>query len=82
MRIAAFLSHPIQHFSPLWRELAKREEVQLRVFYFSRHGVAKTFDPGFGREFKWDVDLLAGYESEFLPRQWPTTDPMNCRWHG
>lgn len=81
MRIAAFLSHPIQHFSPLWKEIASREGVQLKVFYFSRHGTEPTFDPDFGMGFKWDVDLLEGYESEFLPRQWPTKDPFNSRWN-
>ena len=82
MKIAIFLSHPIQHFSPLWKELARREGVVLKVFYFSRHGVEQTFDPDFGTGFKWDVDLLEGYESEFLPRQWPTKDPLNSRWNG
>ena len=82
MKIAAFLSHPIQHFSPLWKELAGRAEVQLKVFYFSRHGTEQTFDPDFGMNVKWDVDLLEGYESEFLPRQWPTQDPFNYRWNG
>lgn len=77
MKIAVFLSHPIQHFSPLWKEIAAREGVQLKVFYFSRHGTVATFDPGFGLGFKWDVDLLEGYESEFLPRQWPTKDVLN-----
>ena len=77
MKIAIFLSHPIQHFSPLWKEIASREGIELKVFYFSRHGTVPTYDPGFGLGFKWDVDLLAGYESEFLPRQWPTIDPLN-----
>jgi len=80
MKIAVFLSHPIQHFSPLWKELANREGVQLKVYYFSRHGTEQSFDPGFGMGFKWDVDLLEGYESEFLPRQWPTKDPFDSSW--
>lgn len=82
MKIAAFLSHPIQHFSPLWKEVAKQDGVKLKVFYFSRHGTEETFDQGFGMGIKWDVDLLEGYESEFLPRQWPTKDAFNCRWNG
>lgn len=82
MKIAVFLTHPIQHYSPLWKELSTREGVELKVFYYSRHGTETTFDPGFGMGFKWDVDLLEGYESEFLPRQWPTKDPFNSRWHG
>jgi len=81
VKIAVFLSHPIQHFSPLWKELASRNGIQLKVFYFSQHGTEQTFDPGFGIEVKWDVDLLEGYESEFLPRQWPTRDPFNSRWN-
>ena len=82
MRIAAFLSHPNQHLSPLWKELVSRESVDLKVFYFSRHGTERTLDPGFGLEVKWDVDLLEGYESEFLPRQWPTQNDFNNRWNG
>jgi glycosyltransferase involved in cell wall biosynthesis len=82
MKIAVFLSHPIQHYSPLCKEIARHKGVQLKVFYFSRHGTEQTFDPGFGMGFKWDVDLLEGYESEFLPRQWPTKDPFNSRWNG
>ena len=82
MKIAVFLTHPIQHYSPLWKELSQREGVQLKVFYYSRHGTETTFDPGFGMGFKWDVDLLEGYDSEFLLRQWPTKDPFNSRWHG
>ncbi len=82
MKIAVFLTHPIQHYSPLWKELSAREGVELKVFYYSRHGTETTFDPGFGMGFKWDIDLLEGYQSEFLPRQWPTRDPFNSQWHG
>lgn len=77
MRIAAFLSHPIQHFSPLWQELARRPGVDLKVFYYSRHGVEASLDREFGVKMAWDVDLLAGYRHEFLPRQWPTRDPLD-----
>jgi glycosyltransferase involved in cell wall biosynthesis len=76
MRIAAFLSHPIQYFSPLWREASRRPEVDLKVFYFSRHGLEAAVDPGFGVSFAWNIDLLTGYQSAFLPRQWPTRDPL------
>ncbi|HKP62005.1 MAG TPA: glycosyltransferase family 4 protein [Polyangiales bacterium] len=77
LRIAAFISHPIQYFAPLWRELGSRPGVQLRVFYFSRSGLEASNDAGFGTSFAWDIDLLGGYESEFLPRQWPTRDPLD-----
>jgi glycosyltransferase involved in cell wall biosynthesis len=78
MRLAIFLSHPIQHFSPLWQELARRPEVRLKVFYYSRQGIEKGMDREFGVEKVWDVDLLSGYEHEFLSRQWPTRDSLDC----
>jgi glycosyltransferase involved in cell wall biosynthesis len=79
MRIAVFISHPIQYFSPLWRELSARPEVELEVFYFSRHGLERSLDPGFGVTFAWDIDLLAGHRATFLPRHWPTRDPHDAR---
>jgi len=82
MRLAVFLSHPIQHFSPLWQELARHAEVQIKVFYYGRHGAEDSLDPEFGVRVVWDVDLLGGYEHEFLPRQWPTRDPLDASWKG
>jgi glycosyltransferase involved in cell wall biosynthesis len=79
MKILAFLSHPIQYFSPLWCELSARPGVSLKVCYFSRHGLEHTLDRGFGVSFAWDIDLLSGYESHFLPRRWPTRDPHDAR---
>jgi glycosyltransferase involved in cell wall biosynthesis len=79
VRIAAFISHPIQYFSPLWRELSQRRDVTLKVHYFSRQGVDQVLDPGFGVSFAWDIDLISGYESEFLPRQWPTRNAHDPR---
>lgn len=77
LRVAAFISHPIQYFSPLWRELTARPGVSLRVYYFSEHGLAANIDPGFGVAFAWDIDLLGGHEHRFLPRRWPTRDPLD-----
>lgn len=42
-------------------------EVELRVFYLWEFGVKATHDPQFQATFKWDVDLLSGYDSEFVP---------------
>ncbi len=67
IRVAAINTHPIQHFAPLWREIAKANEVELKVFYCSDWGVQEYSDPGFGTTLKWDVDLLSGYSFEFLP---------------
>jgi len=78
MRLAIFLSHPIQHFSPLWQELARHPELRLRVFYYGRQGIENGMDREFGVEKVWDVDLLSGYEYQFLSRRWPTRDPLDC----
>ncbi|HKU39571.1 MAG TPA: hypothetical protein VJR89_15535, partial [Polyangiales bacterium] len=76
-RIAAFVSHPIQYLTPLWRELSARPDVQLKVFYFSKQALESTVDRGFGIPVAWNIDLLAGHDHEFLPRQWPTRDPRD-----
>jgi len=77
LRIAAFVSHPIQYRTPLWQELGRRPGIELTVFYFSKHGVVPAVDPGFGVAFAWDIDVLAGHAHVFLPRCWPTRDPLD-----
>lgn len=67
MRVAAINTHPIQHFAPLWREISKANDIELKVFYCCDWGVTEYADPGFASIIKWDVDLLEGYRSEFLP---------------
>jgi len=73
MRVAVINSHPIQYFGPLWREVARKKGVELKVFYCCNWGTADYRDSGFGRTVKWDVDLRAGYDSEVLPLQRPPT---------
>jgi glycosyltransferase involved in cell wall biosynthesis len=65
MRLAIVTTHPIQYHSPVFRELAHREAIQLRVFY-GWQGTADAVDPGFGRKVEWDIPLLAGYDHEFV----------------
>jgi glycosyltransferase involved in cell wall biosynthesis len=59
--------NPIQYHVPLYQELAERDQVQLGVLYLSDRGLRPSFDPGFGVPVAWDIDLLSGYRSEFLP---------------
>ena len=63
-RIDYFLSHPIQYFSPFFRELGGKAD--LTVHYYSDASIKGYRDAGFGKEIKWDVPLLAGYNSVFL----------------
>jgi glycosyltransferase involved in cell wall biosynthesis len=66
-RLAYLVSHPIQYQSPLLRRLAAEPRLDLTVFFLSDLSVGSYHDPGFGLEITWDVPLLDGYRSEFLP---------------
>lgn len=57
-------THPIQYYSPWYRELAK--VVQLDVFYCHRQSSDDHRGTEFGVAFEWDVPLLEGYNSCFL----------------
>ena len=67
LRLAAVYSHPVQYTAPLFRELGGRDDVDLTVYYLSRHGVDVSFDAQFGAAFKWDIPLLDGYKHNFVP---------------
>ena len=66
-RLAVVLSHPTQYYSPWFRFVQAQGEVELRVFYLWDFGVTRKTDRQFGTALCWDVDLLSGYESEFVP---------------
>src|SRR4051812_46291405 len=66
-RLAIVLSHPVQYYSPWFRWLRAHTALEFRVFYLWEFGVTARRDPQFGTTFQWDVDLLAGYDSEFVP---------------
>ena len=76
VRLAALISHPIQYFAPLYRELACRPEIALTVLYCTRGNLAGAFDSGFGRTIQWDTPLLGGYSSRFLENFSPRPDPQ------
>jgi glycosyltransferase involved in cell wall biosynthesis len=66
LRLAVVATHPIQYQCPVWRRLASRPEVALKVFFASDCSVRGYHDPGFARQVRWSVPLLDGYEHEFL----------------
>jgi glycosyltransferase involved in cell wall biosynthesis len=66
-RLAIVLSHPNQYYSPWFRWLRTHTALEFRVFYLWKFGVETTHDPQFEKTFAWDVDLLGGYDSEFVP---------------
>ena len=66
IKIAFFVTHPIQYFSPLFKELNKNLEIDLTVYYFSDETIKIFEDKGFNKKIKWDINLLEGYNFEFL----------------
>lgn len=67
VKLAVLNSHPIQYFAPLYRRLAQEPDIDLTVYFCSRQGIVEYRDADFGLSFCWDVPLLAGYRSIFLP---------------
>jgi glycosyltransferase involved in cell wall biosynthesis len=64
--LAILTTHPIQYQVPVWKGLAARNAIPFKVFYMSDQGLEARFDPGFGKSLSWDIDLLGGYNCEFL----------------
>jgi glycosyltransferase involved in cell wall biosynthesis len=66
-KLAIITTHPIQYNAPWFRLLAERNQIQIKVFYtWSQSETGTNYDPGFGKNIKWDIPLLDGYEYEFV----------------
>lgn len=63
--LAILATHPIQYQIPIWRLLAQSANVPFEVWYLTRHGVAPSYDPQFGKIIQWDLDMLSGYPHRF-----------------
>ena len=79
MRLAIVTTHPIQYNAPLFRALAGRDGIEIRVFY-SWEGTARQDDPEFGRTISWDIPLLDGYDWEMIPNR--ARDPGTHHFRG
>ncbi|MEW5859440.1 MAG: glycosyltransferase family 4 protein [Cyanobacteriota bacterium] len=66
LRLAYFVSHPIQYQAPLLRLIAADPDIHLKVFFYSDFSLQSYQDPGFGQVIKWDVPLTEGYDYRFL----------------
>jgi len=66
-RIAFVVSHPIQYLVPLYRRLANRDDVEVKVFFTWHAGRHAVDDPGFGQPIEWDIPLTEGYAFEQVP---------------
>lgn len=66
-KLAIVISHPIQYYAPLFKMLAQRKIIKLKVFYtFSQTSSGEQIDPGFQKIIEWDIPLLEGYDYEFV----------------
>jgi len=74
MRIAYFLTHPIQYQSPMIRHL-RAGGVDVHVVYGNDATARAYFDKGFGQQLAWDVPLLDGYPSTVLNAEDPKGMP-------
>ncbi len=66
-KIAIIVSHPIQYYAPWFKYLADLKDFELKVFYLWDFGITQQMDQGFKQSIQWDLPLLEGYESEFVP---------------
>lgn len=61
------LSHPIQYFSPLFTNMAKKG-LNVKVIYLTDSTLHSegNYDRQFGVNVKWDIPLLDGYDHTFI----------------
>jgi glycosyltransferase involved in cell wall biosynthesis len=68
VRVAHLVTHPIPYFAPLYRELARRQEIDLTVYFYSDASTrAVHLSEGFGHPIRWATRLLDGYRWRLLP---------------
>jgi len=74
LSVGIMASHPIQYQAPWFRALARK--VDLTVYFAHTQSASGQAAAGFGTEFEWDVELLAGYKNVFLKNlsKRPSTD--------
>src|SRR5689334_3448693 len=66
IRLTAVLTHPIQYYSPWFRQVAAHApEIDLTVLYATAPTAAQQ-GVGYGQPFQWDVPLRDGYRSQLL----------------
>ena len=65
-KLAIVTTHPIQYNAPLFKLLASRKKLSLRVFYTWSQAADTVKDRTFDRDIKWDIPLLEGYDYEFV----------------
>ena len=65
-KLAIIITHPIQYYSPLFKLLSERNKIRIKFFYTWEQSKEKVYDKKFGKEIKWDIPLLGGYDYTFV----------------
>ncbi|HEY1083191.1 MAG TPA: glycosyltransferase family 4 protein [Prosthecobacter sp.] len=65
LRVAYFLTHPIQYQSPMIRAVLE-DGIELHVIYGPMAAEWSGHDPELGRKEEWDVPLLDGYPHQHI----------------
>jgi glycosyltransferase involved in cell wall biosynthesis len=65
-KLAIISSHPIQYNAPVFKLLAERGNIRLKVFYTWEKSKDGIFDIKFNQNIKWDIPLLEGYDYQFV----------------
>ncbi len=65
-KLAVVSTHPIQYNAPWFKLLSQEKGIELKVFYTWSQTSDLVRDKTFGREIKWDIPLLEGYNYEFV----------------
>ncbi len=75
-QLSIVVTHPIQHFVPLYRGLAAHPEIDLTVLFGAPIGISSYFDVEMQTQITWQMDMLGGYDHIILePDQgdvWPS----------
>ncbi|HTY49498.1 MAG TPA: glycosyltransferase family 4 protein [Steroidobacteraceae bacterium] len=79
VRLAVVSTHPIQYYAPQFAALARLASLRLRVFYTWPQAARTVADAGFGRDIRWDLPLLSGYDHEFVENTAPRPGPDHFR---
>lgn len=79
-KLIIITTHPIQYNAPLFKLLAERKNIGLKVLYTWGQANAAVFDPGFGKVRAWDIPLLEGYDYSFLENR--SKDPGSHHFNG
>jgi glycosyltransferase involved in cell wall biosynthesis len=66
IRIGFLHTHPVQYVAPLYQHLARQWEGRITALYLSNYSVRGGADRGFGRGVQWDIDLVEGYDAQFV----------------